>query len=343
MKLGFEARVLAHVNMGGVERYSSEILKIIKNDCSIDLVTYKPKSNNRYLQHIWEYTYLPYKAKKDKLNVLFCPTGAAPFNLTKNIKLAVTIHDIAFINYPDLYSKAFKNYYQMILPKVINRADMIFSVSDNEKNKIEEYYKNSRGKIVTVHEASASFFTNKKLKKEKMILAVASLNKNKNLTSLIKAFSMLLNKIPHKLVLVGGNRTIISTDNNIIKLIAKLPKDRILMTGYISDEELVNFYNRAELFVFPSFYEGFGIPPLEAMACGCPTLVSNISSLPEVCQNASEYVNPNDIDELAMKMYQILTDKSLTNRLIYNGYQRTSELTWENTARKILQYLRELL
>lgn len=343
MKLGFEARALAHENITGVERYSIEILKQLEENNSIKLKKFQPTSNNRYIQHIWEYTSLPKLVKESDIDVLFCPSGAAPFNLNKRIKLAVTIHDIAFLNYPDLYSRQFAFYYGVVLPKIIKRADIIFSVSDSEQKRIENYYPASKGKIFTVHEAASNIFFNKNLKRKKYILAVASLNKNKNLVSLIKAFQLLIDLIPHKLILIGGNRRIMSTDNEIFKLIKKLPEDRIVLTGYINDEELVNYYNQAELFVFPSYYEGFGIPPLEAMACGCPVIVSNTSSLPEVCKDGAIYIDPNDVNDIRTKILNVLTNPELSLKLIENGFKRTNELSWKNTTDRIINILGEII
>lgn len=342
MKLGFEGRALVHKQVTGVERYSIEILKQLKKMDDVSLEIFQPKTKNRYLQHIWEYTILPKLARKHNVDILFCPTGAAPFNLNKNIKLAVTIHDIAFLNFPHLYSKRFMYYYKIVLPKIIKRADIIFAVSNSEKSQIQSYYDVDSSKIVTVYEAAGDIFVDKKIEREDIILAVASLNKNKNLISLIKAFKLIMQQISHKLVLIGGQRSVISSDSEIFDLIKSIPQDRIVMTGYVDDDTLVNYYNRAKLFVFPSFYEGFGIPPLEAMACGCPILTSNISSLPEVCKDAALYANPYNVKEIANQMLHILTDKKLSMDLISKGYIRTKELTWEKTAKNIITYLKEL-
>jgi len=343
IKIGFDGRVFLHKNITGVERYSYEIYKYMKKIKKSDITLFKPSSKNRYLHHLWVYTYLPYQAKKKNVDVLFCPAGAAPFNLVKNILLGVTIHDIAFLNYPELYSRAFRLYYKLVLPFIINRANIIFAVSNNEKRRIEEYYPHSRGKIFTVYEGVSSIFVNRNHERKKIILAVASLNKNKNLSSLLRAFKKTLRDIPHKLILVGGVRKITSSDHQALKLVNSIPSDRIEMTGYINDEQLVNYYNIAELFVFPSLYEGFGLPPLEAMACGCPVVVSNTASLPEVCGDAAYYVDPYDVDSIAEGIYKVLIDENLRKTLIQKGLERAKLFNWEKTARQILRVFEEVL
>jgi glycosyltransferase involved in cell wall biosynthesis len=133
-------------------------------------------------------------------------------------------------------------------------------------------------------------------------------------------------------------------DDNIFKK-EKLPfSDRIIFTGYINDiNELTNIYQKALIFVFPSVYESFGFPPLEAMACGCPVVVSNVASLPEVCGDAAYYVDPYSVESIAEGIYNVLTDESLRQSLIKKGLERAKLFSWEKAAKEHLKVFEEVL
>lgn len=172
--------------------------------------------------------------------------------------------------------------------------------------------------------------------KEKIILAVASLNKHKNLVRLLKAFGLLMGRIPHKLVLVGGARNIVSTDSAIAEELKKLPADRVISTGHVPDSELLDWYRKSEIFVFPSLFEGFGFPPLEAMASGCAVAASSSSCIPEVCGDGALYFDALSELDIAEKIVQLAEDSQLREDLINRGRSHARSFTWEATARKTL-------
>jgi glycosyltransferase involved in cell wall biosynthesis len=146
--------------------------------------------------------------------------------------------------------------------------------------------------------------------------------------------------LDYKLVLVGGYNKNVFAKTNLFELSKN--RDDIVFTGYLSDEKLVEYYNKASLFVFPSFFEGFGIPPLEAMACGCPCVVSNVASLPEVCGDSAYYVNPYDIEDIARGIETVLSDEKLREDLIKKGFENIKRFSWEESAKKIVQIIREI-
>jgi glycosyltransferase involved in cell wall biosynthesis len=120
-------------------------------------------------------------------------------------------------------------------------------------------------------------------------------------------------------------------------------KDRVLFTGYVPDEDLPSLYNLADVFVYPSFYEGFGMPVVEAMACGTPVIATNVASLPEIAGNACILVNPDSVESLAEGIYSCLTSPSLMESLSQAGLRRSKEFTWENSARKTLKVFEEVV
>lgn len=339
--LGFDGRVFAHSAKSGVERYSEQTLLELKKQLGDDNVqTFSPTSSNRYLQHVWTYTYLPLAAAQSRVSALYCPAMAAPFNLSKKIRLIVTIHDISYITNPDLYSKKFRLYYQAALPKIIDRADAITTVSNTEKANIEKVFPGVKGKIHTVYPGIQDVFvSSESVAKSDVILAVGSMNKHKNLASLLTAFAMILDRIPHTLALIAGDREIISSDEEAKKALRKIPDNRVRLLSNISDAELVRYYQSSSVFVFPSLKEGFGAVPLESMACACPVIASNRSAIPEVCADAAYFVNPLDIGELAEAICKLTSDQVLRNSLIQKGLKRAEKFTYAQTAAGIVSLI----
>ena len=342
MRLLIEGRVLKHRYTTGVERYAKELLRAFdKSGLRYDLAL-PFGSNNKYFQHLWEHIYLPLKSTH--YDILFCPANIAPLIKPKALKLVVTIHDLSYMHFPNAYSFAFRKYYRFIVPRLLNLADTVITVSHSEKEVLIKHFPFLKNKIYTIYLGIKGEFLNCPLmhEKEKFILYVGSLSKRKNLMGLIKAFKILINKIPHKLVIVG-----IKGDSfkeiEIPKILKDIPSQRLIFMGQIEDERLIELYRRSSLFVFPSLYEGFGLPPLEAMACGCPVVVSNVSALPEICGDAAYYINPYNIDSIAEGIYKVLDDKDLREELIKKGLERAKIFSWDKSAREHLEVFEETL
>ena len=187
---------------------------------------------------------------------------------------------------------------------------------------------------------------------EKFILYVGNVKPHKNLIGLLKAFNLFIEKNgkngkneekfeDYKLVIIGKKEGFITADKEIFKILEANPnlKNKVLFTDYVENEDLPLIYNLANIFVLPSFYEGFGLPPLEAMASGTPAIVSNLASLPEICGEAAYYVNPHNINELADGIYKVLNDSKLQNELIRKGLERIKLFNWEQTAEKLINII----
>jgi glycosyltransferase involved in cell wall biosynthesis len=174
---------------------------------------------------------------------------------------------------------------------------------------------------------------------EKFILSVGSLEPRKNLSGLLQAFGQMKSRWgkEFKLVLAGLQ----GWENKTIWEQIQQLGDDVLYLGYVPITELGKLYNLASLFVYPSFYEGFGLPPLEAMACGCPVVVSNAASLPEVCGEAAHYVNPYEVESIAAGIEKVLRDDAYRKDLIGKGLARTEQFTWEKSAREHLRVFEE--
>jgi len=344
MKILIDGRVLKHSRITGVERYTIEIIenlkKIAPKNFQIDIIV--PPFRQKYLHHIWEHTVLPLTARN--YDILFCPANIAPIWRYSRTKLVVTVHDLSFISFPHSFSKKFRFYYKTLIPYELKTADIIVTISNYIKSEIINTFNISRNKIFTIPlGVNINFFqTPPTYKKENYLLFLGSLNPRKNIKGVIEAFYMLLNKIPHQLWIVGGRFDIFKNDEPC-QLVKFIPADRIKLKGYLRDREIIELYRKATLFVFPSLYEGFGLPPLEAMACGCPVVVSNVASLPEVCGDAAYYVDPYDVESIAKGIYRVLTDENLRNSLIQKGLERARLFTWEKTAQQILKVFEKVL
>jgi glycosyltransferase involved in cell wall biosynthesis len=289
---------------------------------------------------LWEQLELPIYLRKKGNPLLLNLVNAAPLFYSNIIS---TIHDVTWKNCPQTYSRLFRLWYDFLIPKIAKKSRIIFTVSDFAKKDISEKLNLYSNNIYVVYASVRDKFLFLNLKRENYILSVASLQPHKNLEGLIKAFIFLKNKnkfLDYKLILVGGYNKKVFAKTNLFELSKN--REDIVFTGYLSDEKLVEYYNKASLFVFPSFFEGFGIPPLEAMACGCPCVVSNTASLPEVCGDAAYYVNPYDIEDIARGIEKVLSDENLRNDLVKKGFENIKRFSWERSAKKIIEVIKNI-
>lgn len=296
--------------------------------------------------------------KETQIDVFHLPSHMipqiSPFFLNSSVKKVLTIHDLI----PILFPKNLPLYYKLWGPTlkfIKNRQDYIITDSENTKYDCINYLKIPENKIEVIPLAPDKHFKLIKNKdsikdelktkygiKSPFILYVGTVEIRKNIPLLIKSFYKLLNKgLKLKLVLIGIHG---HGFNQILNIIQKLGiSEEVISLGYVPLNDLINFYNVADLFVFPSFYEGFGLPPLEAMACGCPVITSNTSSLPEVVDDAGFMADPYDLDDLTHKMYQILTNESLRNDLCNKSLNQAKKFSWEKTAMKTWKIYEKVL
>ncbi|MCK5535738.1 MAG: glycosyltransferase, partial [Bacteroidales bacterium] len=198
MKIIFDGRVLTHTHFTGVENYTKSIYNYLTKKTNVFLL--KPKSKNKYLTHLWNHFILPFKHG----DLLFCPANIAPFFVPKNKKLVLTLHDVAFLTYPDSFSSFFRSYYQWLVPKVIHRADKIITISQSSKKEIIKYYPHAKNKIEVISLGlDNNFHLLPNIEKKNQILYVGSLNTRKNFISVIKAFNQLAQG-QYQLVIVGN-------------------------------------------------------------------------------------------------------------------------------------------
>jgi glycosyltransferase involved in cell wall biosynthesis len=274
---------------------------------------------------------------------LYCPANIAPIFVPKSKKLVISIHDVAFLTFPESFSKPFRLYYKLIIPINIKRADKIITVSNYSKNEIEKYYPNSIGKIEIIYNGYNNQFKNIKTTKKDQILYVGSMNERKNFIGTLKAFEV-LKENKYELLMVGNfNLNFIIGEE--AKAVLKNAKNnsKIKFLHNISNKELINIYNESKLFIFPSLYEGFGFPVLEAMACGTPVVCSKSSSLPEVGGDAVVYCDPYNIKDIKEKIKLVVEDENLQNKMIQKGLKRAQVFSWEKSTEEHIKVFEEVL
>lgn len=285
--------------------------------------------------HLWEQIELPlYLIRQPYSPLLLNLANTAPLYYKNKI---IQVHDISFKRFPKSFSWKFRRAYGYAIPRILKNSKLIITDSEFSREEIISFYKTPKDKVRIIHCATSSMFSpNKKTKTDSYILAVSSLSFQKNFHSLIKAFNDLKDK-SIKLRLVGSiNKNF--ADHQLLKDMDN--NDNIEFVGRVDDITLRDLYSNAICFVYPSLYEGFGIPPIEAQACGCPCIVSNVSSLPEVCGDSVLYFNPNDISDITRKIEALISSPTMQADLISKGYDNILRFSWEKSAFNLLELVK---
>ncbi|MCB2201789.1 glycosyltransferase family 4 protein [bacterium] len=280
--------------------------------------------------HVWEQVALPrFLRKCTDSDFLLCLGNTGPVRYENQVGV---IHDLSVFRHPESYSRRFGLLYRSLLPRLTRTCRAIVTDSDFSKKELQAEFGIDDDRLFVVPCGVGAEFRAAipDTSPEPYILAVSSLAPHKNLERLLRAFESLeLHGVGLKILGAGANafaRTSLQT--------GKLRNIEFL--GHVSDEELIELYRKATLFVYPSMYEGFGLPPLEAMACGCPCVVSNAASMPEVCRDAVVYCEPTDIVGIAHAILKLYRDPELQQRCRERGSEIVWSYTWEAAARKML-------
>jgi len=347
----------------GVQRYAFEVARRLPG--SIKIITPQPIAPEyrallnaviidplgRFVRggglgHLWEQVALPRWLRKGR--VLWSPCGAGPLAVRNQV---VTIHDIAHLEHPEWFNSWFAKWYGFLIPRLVHRVRRIITVSEFTKVRLIETTRVPLEKVVVIPNGVDACFQPQpseevanvrkvlSIPTPNYVLTLGSLEPRKNLHRLLKAWGNICHKLPTEvwLVVVGGKgHSLVFQDISFDKL-----PPRVYFTGYVPDKYLPALYSGALAFVYVSIYEGFGLPPLEAMACGTPVVTSNITSLPEVVGDAAVLVDPYNIEAIAWGIWKVLEDTSLREKLRSKGLERVREFTWDRTAELTWNVLKE--
>lgn len=281
--------------------------------------------------HLWEQLDLPKYLKSKGKPLLVNLANTAPLFYKNKI---VTVHDVAYKVFPQTYPKLFLLYYNLMIPRLLNGSRHVVTVSQFSKEEICRYYQIDNNKVSVVYNAVSEHF--KPLRStgdSAYFLAVSSMNYRKNFIYILDAFCKYQEMgSKESLYIIGDLKNASFKEIDLCKYTSN-PKIKFL--GRVSDEDLIKFYSNAVAFVYPSLYEGFGIPPLEAQACGCPAICAQASCLPEVFGDSVLYCNPYDSDSLVCAFKKIVSDKDLRKSLCEKGNINTGKYSWEMSAKKL--------
>lgn len=287
--------------------------------------------------HAWEQVDLPRYLKKKGSPLLINLCSTAPIFYTNKV---VTHHDVIYKRYPQSYSKSFRVFYNTLVPLMLKSSKKLITVSEFSKKEISEAFNYNANNIVVVSNAVNSSFTPSidHGSKERYLLLVSSKNYHKNFHGAIAAFSQLAGYGNLSLKIIGAANGSFSEMN-----LTNEHVDNIEFMGRVDDVALIKLYQGALGFVFPSYYEGFGIPPLEAQACGCPVISSNKASMPEVLLDSALYFDPYNIDDIALHMKELIDDENLRSELREKGYLNVKRFSWYSSASKVNEIINELI
>ena len=379
MRIGIEAQRLFRPHKHGMDRVA---LELIKNLQVIDktneyYIFVKPDEDHSALQETenfkiielnggpyptWEQIALPKAAKKYGCQVLHCTSNTAP--LFTSVPLITILHDIIYMESSYLkilsssastYQKFGNVYRKLVVPRVLKTSKKVITVSHFEKNRIGEFFGiKGNDKLDAIYNGVSEHFkpvTNpdelKRVKEaynlpDKYFFFLGNTDPKKNTKGTLKAFSdfLIQTQLDYKLVMLDFDQAElhkILTDIGAPNLI-----NAIVLTGYVINTDLPAIYSQSSIFLYPSLRESFGIPMLEAMACGVPVITSNTSSMPEIAGDAACIVDPNDSDAIMQGMLKISTDLEYKNELIGKGLERCKKFSWNNMALQVLDVYKKL-
>lgn len=366
----FNKIIINATNIGerssGIGIYSLSILKeLARIETDISFEIYVNKKSKKYIEKIYfpnnfkikwvskyvspDYNFAGHLLRLIYSNLLSIIKRKDIFFNTSQLEVSffnrnqvVTIHDVIPLLFPEFHKKQYF-YFKKLLGFALHKARIIITPSQHTKELLTKVYNIPSWRIDKIPNGISDYFqkNNKEHVKEEYILYAGRICPMKNISGIVESFYLIKKLIPHKLIFIGGGIDEFKKEIKAGRLPKKILKDdRVIIKGYVTEEETNKLMRRAALLIFPSLYEGFGLPPLEAMACNTPVVVSRSASLPEVCGNAAHYVNPDDCTDIADGIRKVLNDKIYSQQLVSNGRERIKLFSWESSAKSVLNIIR---
>lgn len=320
-----------------------------KSNTNISLISAKYSS-------FYDEYFIPNLIESNNEDLYHIPQNGLGFPLSNKLNVVVTIHDLIPYIMPETVGSSYLNKFIHDMPDIVASSKGIFTVSEYSKKDILRFFpKYPAEKIYVTPLAAAPNFKpiSKELCKsyikqyykitDPFILYVGGFSSRKNVKSLILSYFKIFSsfKRPHKLVLAGAIK---DSAKELIDLVMTMGMGNyIIFPGYVDDNILPIFYNAAETFVYPSLYEGFGLPPLEAMSCKTPVITSNTTSIPEVTGDCSLLIDPNDVESLSTSLLKLLNSNDLKEELSKKGYKRSLQFSWRQTAKKTFEAYKKII
>jgi len=317
---------------------------------NLSAITWGLGEKQKAFRLLHEYAMLPSDIAARGIDVFHGASNFLP--IRKVCPSVVTIHDLSYHVHPWRCPAMRRQYWYAMTRRTVALADRIIADSHNTQADIARFFPSAASRVRVVHLAAHERFRRlpydrgqsqlpPELGNQPFILYVGTLEPGKNVQRIIEAFDAIAARHPDHLLVLAGDKGWLY--NDILEAAAASPfSERIKLLGHVPDDTVVELFNFCDLFVYPSVYEGFGLPPLEAMACGAPVITSTSSSIPEVVGDAAITVAPEDTAELARQIGRVLEDKVLREDLQLSGLERAKQFSWERTAQETLAVYREL-
>lgn len=300
----------------------------------------------------WEHTRLPRLSVKYKLDVLHCPSYICPLRKL-SVPYVVTIHDTIAIDRPQWCKQTNALYFNLFMKAAAKKASRIISVSERSTDDIKRNFNLPCSKIRTIYSGIDNIFRAAKNSArccevranynlpQRYILYVGNIEPKKNIGTLLRVQKKLREKdLPHKLVIVGKRSWAAKAEMR--ELSREIASGNVVCPGYVDRNDLPYVYRMADVFVFPSLYEGFGFPPLEAMACGTPVISSRSGSLAETLSDAAIIVEPHNTEQIVQAIYSMITNSSVREKYAQMGLERSSMFNWDSAAEQTLSVYKEV-
>lgn len=367
MHIGIDARIITH-QMAGIGNYTCSLYRqlqksgrlkvtLFDDEFFADRKNFSQLSNRglrKILYTVWLNTRFPSILKKHKVDLLHAPNFVPP--LYSGPPAVSTFHDVGYLRYPHTHHGIYAALFPGFANAAVEKSRRIIVPSESSRDEMIHFYPRAKNKLRVVYMAAREEFRpiddenflNRIAKKyslpEKYILCVGTLEPRKNLERFFAAFKRYYDKKPDSdLHLVLSGKTWVRHRQFLETRKKSGLENRIILTGYIPQEEITAVYNLALALAFPSYYEGFGIPAVEAMRCGLPVISSNAFSLPEILQDAAVYFDPFEIDQMVDAIIIISEDRELRIELTRLGLKRAENFSWENTAKLTEEIYHEAL
>ncbi|MFO8183515.1 MAG: glycosyltransferase family 1 protein [Candidatus Aegiribacteria sp.] len=367
MRIGLEVSPLA-INRTGIPNYIRRLLTgfaSIPGDNTYFLYTNRPLPEDLRLPdnfrtvllrrplprfQLWFQLALPGRLKKDRVDIFHGLFSRLPLRLP--VPGALTVYDLSGYNMPRLH-KRWTHMTNLMYPAYVRKAEGIVAISRATAREIEKYFPRASSKVTVIPAAAPPEYaevkdrdrlrrTREKLGlPERFILYLGTIEPRKNLTRLLEAYMIAAGSIPHSLVISGSVGW--KTGEMFRELKSSGVRDRVKLTGFVDSEDIPALMTLADLFVFPSLYEGFGLPILEAMSCGTPVVTSNVSSMQEVAGDAALLVDPLSSDSIAEGLKELALDRKRREELRVKGLRRSAEFRWTDIAERTLQFYSGIL
>ena len=300
-----------------------------------------PPARHPLLWKLWYDIKVPAVLRKVRADVFVSCDGFC--SLGTKVPQCLVVHDLSFVHYPSFIKKSHLHYYKRYTPKFLARANMIATVSDFSKKDIVQTYNVADAKIDVVNSAAKEIFkpVTTEVKKEikerytggkEYFIYTGAIHPRKNLMNLLKAFSVFKKRQQTGMKLVLAGRLAWKYESFTKSLETYKYRNDVVLTGYIEEQELAKLTGAAYAMVYPSLFEGFGVPVLEAMRCGVPVITSSGTSMQEIAGEGAVYANPENINEIAEKMMLIYKDENLKKQLVEKGKEIAAQYSWDKTA-----------